>query len=91
MPFLVAKDVPPPAEEGKRGVDKGKNIQVSYTEILALDVQKRPATLSRHRPFHQTQDRWAPSQIEDPLFVTGNRGPGCNDRGEKSGRTRARP
>ena len=46
---------------------------------------------ARHRPFHQTQGRWAPTQIEGPLFELGKLGPGCNDRGEQGGRTRARP
>ena len=39
---------------------------------------------ARHRPLHQTQGRWAPTQIEGPLFELGKLGPGCNDRGDRA-------
>ena len=52
-----------------------------YTLMCRRDL---PHFHTRHRPLHQTQGRWAPTQIEGPLFELGKLGPGCNDRASRA-------
>jgi len=74
------------------GSINGHNYELSYTEMPALDGQKRPVTFSRasHAASPNTE-KMGPASNRGPSIPRGALGPRYNDRGTQSGRTRATP
>ena len=74
------------------GSINGHNYELSYTEMLAMDAQKRPATFLRaSHAASPNKEQMGPTSNRGPSIRRGALGPGCNDRGTQSGRTRATP
>jgi len=80
-----------PRKEGihnRCGSINGHICELSYTEMLALDAQKRPAKFSTAPP---NTEQMGPTSNRGPSIRRGALGPGCNDMGTQSSRTRATP
>ena len=70
----------------------GHNYELSYTEMLAMDAQERPATFLRaSHAASPNIEQMGPTSNRGPSIRRGALEPGYNDRGTQGGRTRATP